>query len=135
MRKKGFLYAKQASQMSDYYKCHTGCAIMYGSKLLALGWNCNKTHTSQYIYNKNFRRNFDNEVLPNKLHAEVMALTKIQYLDVDFSKLDLYVYREADGMLKLAKPCPACEGFIRALGIRNIHYTGDNSYVKEVFLY
>ena len=133
MRLRGFDYAKKASEKSDFHKQRIGAAIMYGGKVLAIGYNCEKTHTTQYFYNHS-TRDFEASQFANKLHAEMMALNKIQYLDIDFSRVSLYVYRESQGEMKLAKPCPACEARIREMGIKNVYYTDAGKYVHERFV-
>lgn len=69
---------------------------------------------------------------PSCVHAEIAALNKIRYLDIDFSKVDVYVYRELkDGTRATARPCIACETFMRDLGITHVFYTRENSFVEE----
>lgn len=132
MRMRGFKYAKYASENSDFHAQRIGAAVMYGGKILAYGYNSEKTHSNQEFYNR--YRDFDTSKSPNKLHAEMMALNKIQYLDIDFGKIELYVYRGNDNCLRLSRPCPACEARLREMGIKKIFYTGNNSYCEEKFV-
>ena len=132
MRMRGFRYAKIASEQSDFHLQHIGAALMYGSKLIAVGYNSEKTHSNQKIYNR--FRNFDTSQMPNKLHAEMMVLNKVQYLDIDFSKAELYIWRGGKNGPLLSKPCPACEARIREMGIRKVFYTGNDSYIEEKFI-
>ena len=68
------------------------------------------------------------------MHAEIELISKIRYLDINFSEVEIYVYRETrDGRKALAKPCLACETALRELGIRRVYYTGNNSYISEVY--
>lgn len=68
------------------------------------------------------------------MHAEIELISKIRYLDINFSEVEIYVYRETkDGKKALAKPCLSCETALRELGIRRVHYTGNNSYISEVY--
>ena len=131
MRKSGFTAAEKASENSDFHSQHLGAAIMYGSKVLAVGWNTEKTHSVQGEYNK--YRGFDVDTNANKLHAEMMALNKVQNLDVDFGKLEIYVWR-GKGKPQLSRPCKACEERIKAMGIKTVHYTGNNSLCTERYL-
>lgn len=130
---KYFSIAKKAQQESDFIKPKIGAAIFYGNKLLSIGYNTNKTSPAQFKYNK--YRNFSNNLnitIEHKTHAEIMALNKIKYLDIDFAKCKLFIYREnSEGVLGICKPCPGCEKAIRDLGIKNIFYTGSNSYISE----
>lgn len=108
-----------------------GCIAVYHGTILAKGWNSDKTHTDQARYN---RLRFDEKqrYCPAKLHAEQSVLTKIKYLDIDFSKVILFIYREfSDGAPALARCCPSCLAAIRALGIRTIVYTTTDGYAIE----
>ena len=127
---RGFVYAKQASFKSDFYKTHTGCVAMYRGAILARGWNTDKTSTTQAHYNK--VRGFDENSYPARIHAEMMVVQKIRYLDVDFSKVKIYVWRGKD-QPRMAKPCKSCECALRELGIKHVFYTGDNSYIEELY--
>jgi hypothetical protein len=61
-----------------------------------------------------------------------MALYKIKYLDVDFSKVEIYIYRQnKNGERALAYPCKACKRFMKDIGIKHIYYTGNNSFCYE----
>lgn len=65
----------------------------------------------------------------NSVHAEIACLTKIKYLDIDFSKVTLFVYREhKNGKRAVAKPCPACTKFIKDMGIRDVFYTIEDGW-------
>jgi deoxycytidylate deaminase len=126
-----FNIAKQISQLSDFDRHHIGCVIVYKSYVLSIGFNTNKTHPIQMEYNK--YRNFNNpNNVRHKLHAEIMALWKIRNLNIDFSKIEVYTYREnKNGNKALAAPCQACRKYIKDMGIKNVYYTGDGSYCFE----
>ena len=68
-----------------------GCAVYYKGALLAKGHNSNKTSPLQKQLNS-YR--FENCNTPAKTHAELSALKKIRWLDIDFSKVEVYTYRE-----------------------------------------
>ena len=132
-----FKVARECSLKSDYTsKCSTariGCITVYKGTILTKSFNSDKTHTIQAKYNK-WRYNEDvaKKYLPSKIHAELSCIQRIKYLDIDFSKVHIYVYRETKkGQLALARPCPSCMAAIRELGIRNIHYTTDCGYAAE----
>ena len=130
-----FRAARECSFKSDYTggnKTQIGCVVVYKNTILAKGWNSDKTHTDQAKFNVVRFKDSGNRYLPNKIHAEIAALSKIKYLDIDFSKVHVYTYRELkDGSIALAKPCSACMQAIRSLGIRNIHYTTADGYAFE----
>ena len=119
-------FAKSASQYSDFcgekVSRHTGCVMVYKNKVISVGWNTSKEHPLQKKYNK--ERGFDTDVSKNSLHAEMYALIKSEGLEIDWSKVIMFVYREhADGGLAMAKPCEACEKAIADRGIKTVFYT------------
>lgn len=130
-----FKLARECSFKSDYSGCgraRIGCVVAYRGTVLAKGFNTDRTHTDQAKFNKWRYKKQTNNYLPDKCHAELMALTKIKFLDIDFSKVHIYVYRELrDGTLAMARPCPACLAAIKEMGIKNIHYTTDCGVAAE----
>lgn len=125
--------AKNASMNSNFRRQHLGAIAVYKNNVLAMGFNSCKTSPIQKKYNK--ERNYLIE-LPhantNTVHAEIACLTKIKYLDIDFSKVSLFVYREhKNGQKALAKPCPACTKFIKDMGIKDVYYTIEDGYAFE----
>ena len=130
-KSKGYELAKSASLNSDFYKCHTGAVAIYGNKVLAYGWNSNKSSLMQARYNSR-TRGFDGHKFNSAIHAEMMVVNKIKYLDVDFSQVRIFVWRGQNEPM-ISKPCKACEQALRDLGIRKVFYTGNNSYVSEIY--
>lgn len=132
-----FKLARECSLKSDYKSgcsnAKIGTIVVYKGTVLAKGYNSDKTHTAQAKFNKlRYNAEDNNNYLPEKCHSEITALTKIKYLDIDFSKVHIYNYRELkNGKIAMARPCPACMAFIREMGIKNVHYTNDNSYCFE----
>lgn len=133
-----FKAARECSFKSDYTGCGSariGCVVVYKGTILAKGFNSNKTHTDQAHFNKWRYKDSGNKYLPSKIHAEIFALSKIKYLDIDFSKVHVYVYRELkNGEIAMARPCAACLKMIKELGIVNIHYTSDEGFCFEKLL-
>ncbi len=126
---KYFAKARKIASVSDYKKQHIGCVAVYQGQVIGLGCNCNKTHPTQQFYNK-YRIHCDS-MLP-KLHAEINCLNQIRHLDINFSKVKLYIYRiRKDQPFGLARPCPSCMAAIKDLGIRNIYYTTNEGYSYE----
>lgn len=126
---KYFDKARQAACISDYYKTHIGCVAVYQGQVIGIGCNCNKTHPTQKFYN---RYRIKSDVMLPKLHAEINCLNQIRHLDINFSKVKLYIYRiRKDQPCGLAKPCPSCMAAIKDLGIRDIYYTGNDGFVYE----
>lgn len=127
---KGYEFARQASLKSDFIRCHTGAVAIYNNRILALGWNSSKTSSLQARYNK--ERGFDGYTYKSSMHAEMMIVNKIKYLDIDFSQVRIFVWRGIDKP-RLSKPCAACEKALRDLGIRKVFYTGNDSYIEEIY--
>lgn len=131
-RSKGYELARSASLKSDFGRCQTGAVAIYGNKVLAIGWNSNKTSSLQARYNST--RGFNGFQYKSAIHAEMMVISKIQYLDIDFSQVRVFVWRGKTEPM-LSKPCSACERALRDLGIRKVFYTGNNSFIEEIYNY
>lgn len=126
---KYFNKARQVANISNYKKQHIGCVAVYQGQVIGLGCNCNKTHPTQKFYNK-YRIKSDN-MLP-KLHAEISCINQIKHLDINFSKVKLYIYRiRKDQPFGLSRPCPSCMAAIKDLGIRYVYYTTNDGYAYE----
>lgn len=126
---KYFNKARNIASISDYKKQHVGCIAVYQGQVIGLGCNCNKTHPTQKYYNQ-YRKRSDG-MLP-KLHAEISCINQIKHLDINFSKVKLYIYRiRKDQPFGLARPCPSCMAAIKDLGIKNIYYTTNDGFSYE----
>lgn len=131
---KYFKLARNASTFSTFHKQKLGAIIVYKNQILSVGWNMEKTMPMQKKYNS--LRNFDVDIYPNRAHAEMVALNRLiktHGKDIDYSKCAIFVYRNKLGKRGLARPCPACEAALRDVGIRNVYYTGENSYIHEIY--
>ena len=82
--------SRQIADISDYNRIHIGCVAVYQGQIIGLGCNTNKTHPTQKFYNK--YRTPSDYMLP-KLHAEISCINQIKHLDINFSKVKLYIYR------------------------------------------
>lgn len=132
-----FKVARECSLKSDYKSncssARIGCITVYKGAILTKSFNSNKTHTIQAKYNK-WRYNPDEtkKYLPSKIHSELSSLQKIKYLDIDFSKVHMYIYRETkNGQVAMARPCPSCMAAIQEMGIKHLHYTSDRGFCYE----
>ena len=126
---KHFSKARQIAGISDFKKIHIGCVAVYQGQVIGLGCNANKTHPMQKFYNR-YRQQPDN-LLP-KLHAEISCLNQIKHLNINFTKVKLYIYRiRKDQPYGMARPCPSCMAAIKDLGIKNVYYTTDAGYAYE----
>ena len=130
---KYFAKSRQAALVSDFAHIHVGCIAVYHNNIIGIGCNTNKTHPAQKYYNR-FRENpkQGNNHFIHKLHAEINCINSIKNLDIQFSKVKLYIYRiRSDQPFGLARPCPSCMAAIKDLGIRNIYYTTNEGFVRE----
>lgn len=126
-----FEKARQVALVSDFTKAHVGCIAVYQGNVIAIGYNTHKTHPRQQYYNR-FRTHYgDNNYFP-KMHAEIHCLNAIRNLNINFSKVKLYIYRiRKDQDFGLSRPCASCMAAIKDLGIRQIYYTTNEGYVYE----
>ena len=121
--------ARKVANISDYHRIHIRCEAVYRGQVIGSGCNTNKTHPTQKYYNK-YRKPSDS-MLP-KLHAEISCINQIKHLDINFSKVKLYIYRiRKDQPFGLARPCPSCMAAIKDLGIRDVYYTTNDGYAYE----
>lgn len=129
-----FEHAKNIAKFSDYPQHKLGCIAVLGNKIISVGFNTMKTHPTQQIYNK-YRDIGGNEVI-HRLHAETMCLLPLRNLNIDFNKIDLYIYRICKSREHgLSRPCCSCVEFIKELNIKNIFYTTDNGFAHEKLVY
>lgn len=131
-KERAFGYARTASLNSNFGNHALGAAAIYKGQLIALGWNTRKTHPAQARYNSR-ERGFDGYRFNSTIHAEMMLINKIKYLDINFSKLKVFVWRGKQSP-RISKPCPACERALRDLGIKHVFYTGNDSYIEETYV-
>ena len=134
MKMRFFREAKKESFLSDYDGQHLGAVAVYGDKIiLAKAHNSNKTNTTQYFYNR-YRIEQKSNIMskPPRSHAECNLYRKIRFLDIDFSRVSVYIYRELkNGELGIARCCPACMAALKSLGVKKICYTTDDGYAEE----
>ena len=102
-----------------------GCVVAYNKNILSVASNSEKTHTLQKVYNK--FRDFNPDEANNKLHSEVHALSWLIGKPINWSKIELYIYRELkNGQPAISKPCEACSKLIKDLGIKTVFYINEN---------
>lgn len=115
--------ARQVATLSDFNKFHIGCVAVYQGQIIGVGFNYNKTLPTQNFYNKYC--NPSDTLLP-KPHAEISCLNQIRNLDINFSKVKLYIY-----CIRKDQPCPSCMAAIKDLGIKEIFYMTNDGYGYE----
>ena len=126
-----FKKARQIALISDFHKVHIGCNAVYQDNIIGIGCNTKKTHPLQRYYNR-YRNSWDDKEIPATLHAEINCLSSIRHLDINFSKVKLYIYRQRhDQEYGMARPCPSCMAAIKDLGIKHIYYTTNDGFGYE----
>jgi len=109
--------AKKASERSQE-RFKMGAVITRGNRVLAHGFNTNKTHpkfgSGEY----------------KKVHAESSVICKCIRQRINLEGSSIWIYRRNE---QLAKPCPCCMELIESVGIKDIYYTegvGQLSHVR-----
>lgn len=126
-----FRKANQIANISDFPKVHIGCVAVYQGNIIGVGCNSNKTHPIQDYYNR-YRLHNQSSVFSAKLHAEISCLLSIKDMNLNFSKVKLYIFRNMkDKSFGMCRPCPSCMAMIKDLGIRHIYYTSDTGFIYE----
>lgn len=115
------ILGKKCFRIFDYRQHKLGCVAIYHNKVIVVAYNTNKSNPLQARYNS--ERDFDSYKYPAKIHAEMAIITKIRHMEIDMSKVELYIYRgHANGIMALSKPCRSCEKAIRDMGIKESLY-------------
>lgn len=126
-----FSKARNAATSSDFIKIHVGCVAVYQGSVIGIGYNTNKTHPKQKYYNC-YREYLDTDLFEPKLHAEINCLNSIRHLNINFSKVKLYIYRIRHNQdYGMSRPCPSCMAAIKDLGVKQIYYTTNDGYAFE----
>lgn len=138
MKYKFFEAAKEYSKNSTYEgagNVSLGAVAVFRGTIIAKGCNQNKTHSLQQRYNKYRYNTSQKRYCPCKIHAEIDIIAKIRHLDIDFSKVSIYIYRETrDGRTAMARPCAACQKALQDLEIKKVFYTTNKGFCEEHFI-
>lgn len=126
-----FFEAARAESRKADFKVRVGAVLTFQGRIIAAGHSSEKTSPVQKHFNS-YRKFADTNLTQHKLHAEVMAIQKIRHMQIDYSKVSIYIWREyADGTPAIARPCAACMAMLKQYGVRKIYYSGDGSRVYE----
>lgn len=128
---KFFKKARAMADFSDFNKICIGCIIVHKNREIGSGYNTYKTHPIQMKYDK-FRNIEYMTPHIHALHAEIMALTSIKDENVDWNKVEVYIYRKMSKKpFGMSRPCPACMMALKAKGVKHIYYTSNDGLVYE----
>jgi deoxycytidylate deaminase len=129
---KYFAHAVDAARKSTYDRISIGAVIVKKNTIITTGWNSLKTHPIQQYHN---RKRFDNQIFDtvnHYLHAETDAIQQALRMRKVLDGAVIYVSRiNRDNKYGMCRPCPACIGAIRAVGIRDIFYTTPDGFAYE----
>lgn len=135
MRVEFFNAARRCAEASNYNgasRVKIGAVAVFRRTVIARGCNKNKTHPLQQYYNSLRYDTEGNHYYPSKIHAEMELISKIRHLDINFSEIEIYIYRETkDGNKAMARPCVACTKALKDLGIKKVCYTTNDGYCEE----
>lgn len=110
--------------MSNYKRIHIGCVLVYKNRIISTSFNTSKGHPIQAKYSKLREFTDGQNCVPVGLHAEMSAMIDIMDMDIDFRKVEMYVYRiNSLGKTGNCRPCISCQAMMKRLGIYKIHYT------------
>ena len=134
-----FGVAKNIAMKSTYHHQKIGCIAVFNNKLIAQGFNQEKTHPIQKRYNA-YRDNQEDvlDALP-KLHAEITCLNQLAGKNIPYNKVKIYIYRIKINKIDknnifsvgMARPCPACMEYIKSFGIKNIYFSTNEGFAYE----
>ena len=140
---KFFEAARNEAKKSFFPRFHVGCVVVYQGNIIAAACNTEKSDTIQKKYNhyRHFNNYESHKPINHSAHAEIKALKSIPYpvaQQIDWKRVKVFTVRIAPGLpggVGLSRPCLGCEHYIRDLGIRDIYYTGNGSYIHERLIY
>ena len=82
--------AKSLAEVSEFRRQKLGCVVTYKKNVIGTGVNSYKTHPIQKEFNK---LRYSEDSTPHCLHAEMTALIPLHNMDIDWNKVNLFVYR------------------------------------------
>lgn len=114
--KAGLELAQAAHRDRDCY--YQLCALVVKrNRVISVGYNNPKTHP---LANTKMKQ----------LHAEMDAIIGCTKAELDGAEI-VVVRARRDGKVGMAKPCRACDDFIRRVGLRRVYYTVDGSDIDN----
>ncbi len=114
--------ANKVAKKSLYKQHQVGAVIVKGGNILATGYNSKQPSS---VLNTETR------------HAEAAAILQLlkQRRQHDLVGSSMYVSRfTRGGRLGISKPCIACDGLIRSVGIREVYYINQEGQTERMKL-
>jgi deoxycytidylate deaminase len=114
---KGLRAASNAALLSDV-RARVGSALVFQGRIFRIGWNTHKTHPKNPA--------------EHTQHAEFNVLHGVDR--VKLPSMQLFVARLGiSDQIRLAKPCPVCQGYIAAAGVKRVWYTSDTGLLERLW--
>jgi deoxycytidylate deaminase len=135
--KKFFEVAKSIAALStwgDKPSEQVGAIIVLRNEVISTGYNRCKSSPLQGFWAA--KAGVHHEGIHNAIwtHAEMSALGKVIYKDIDLHLAKIYVYRETTLGLGMARPCVICAPALKYHKISNIYYTTTEGFAYEKFI-
>lgn len=99
------------------YKLHLGAVIFKGKRILASGRNELRSSTVKHRKWK------------NSLHAEIAALTKLDWSTIKGASILVVKVSRTEGFLSNARPCDNCMATLKYVGIKTVYYTNEDGEI------
>lgn len=120
-----FDLARKQSLKSTHNKVSIGAVIVRGNHVLSKGWNQEKSHPTQFRYNR-----FRPFKCHHKIHAEIHALERST--SDSFVGASCFTFRhDKKGLLAPSRPCNACYEALSDAGISKIYYSSSSGLNYE----
>lgn len=117
MKLKYFDIAKRQALKSNHNDFKHGAVIIKKNRVLAVGYNQNKTHTRSLHSHRH-------------IHAEMAAAFKLSLKALE--NATIYVWRaHHDGSNAMSRPCPSCLKILTQVGIKRMVYSTNQGYAEE----
>lgn len=118
------------STWSEIPREQTGAVVVFRNEVIGVGYNRRKTSPMQAYWAE--KAGMPDSIYP---HAEISALQKVNHGKKDLMGIaKIFVYRETQLGIAMARPCPICTLAIKAFGIKNIFYTSEDGYCEEEWI-
>ena len=116
-------YTAREIAMSNGRTYHLAAILKRRGRVVKIGENTDKTHPR-------FKRMYSDGSFASHMHAEMNVLRFAQKGDT----IEVMRFTVCEEHPTMAKPCPLCEGHMRAAGISKVRYTNWDGQWEEMRL-
>lgn len=113
------------------HRCRHFSFIIDGSRILKIGFNRDKTHPKNLLYDYRNRRG---ELMSNQIgiHSEMDAVIKLG--ETDCTGLTIINTRiNRNNSLDLSRPCRGCVDMLRRLNFKSVYYNDSNGIFTQLY--